>query len=405
MAPKFTLAVLALVAFAQAVPVVNRIPETELVQGKSDLRTQAVNAIALLQSQGQGDTACRTSAEEVISSINEKTNSSQTLLNRLTSGHECESLGQAAVESARTDLSEAYTRHDYAQGNVSESLTTLVTLNTQKYSDLVKQDCGWIQEDSNYVSQETVWRNTVTEESEASAWVNISEHTLNSRITEAAKMKHECECKVHGEHERMWTSVTADDATDLDAWKQAHEMICVLDRKSIEEKHADSHKEYGCAYDAPPANTKPYIAPAAAEAVCQIATGIVANCNLDQLAGKVFYASETSIHDSSHTHCYHVEVGTIIEQEASQSTIGHRCSAETFEKQYRVGHLNTEMSETKQHYTGGTASEGCKVNGNTAGTRAGTLVVKQDPDVKEHFAEVTESSTCVYDVTITVPAC
>merc|ERR1712166_364886 len=105
------------------------------------------------------------------------------------------------------------------------------------------------------------------------------------------------------------------------------------------------------------------------------------------------------------THCYHVKVGTVIEQEASQSTIGHQCSGETFEKQYRVGHLDTEMSETKQHYTGGTVSEGCKVNGNTAGTRAGTLVVRQDPDVKEHFAEVTESSTCVYDVTINVPAC
>lgn len=67
-APKFTLAVLVLVAFAQATPIANRIPEvsfpgvlscrtfcgwqTELVQGKSDLRTQAVNAIALLQSQG-----------------------------------------------------------------------------------------------------------------------------------------------------------------------------------------------------------------------------------------------------------------------------------------------------------------------------------------------------------------
>ena len=120
---------------------------------------------------GKGDTECRTSAEDVITSINEKTNISQALLDQLTSGHECESLGQAAVELARTDVLDAQTRYEYAQGNLSESLTTRVTLNKRKYSDLVKQDCGWIQDDSNYEIQEIVWQNAVTEESEASAWV------------------------------------------------------------------------------------------------------------------------------------------------------------------------------------------------------------------------------------------
>ena len=354
---------------------------------------------------GKGDTECRTSAEDVITSINEKTNISQALLDQLTSGHECESLGQAAVELARTDVLDAQTRYEYAQGNLSESLTTRVTLNKRKYSDLVKQDCGWIQDDSNYEIQEIVWQNAVTEESEASAWVTHTQQELLNRVAEAAKMKLECECKVQGEHEREWTSATSDDAVDLDAWKQAHEMICVLQRKSIDESHADADKEYGCVYDKPPVNTKPYIAPAAIDAVCQIAQGIVADCNLDQLTGHTYYASQTSMHDSNSKYCYHVEVGTVVEQETAKSASNHQCSAETFEQHETVGHLDTKISDTKQHYSEGSIGNGCKNNGNPDGKRTGTLVVKQDPSVQAPYAEVDESSICVYDVTIVVPAC
>merc|ERR1712086_22767 len=263
---RFTLVVLTLAAVSiHAVPLnlAERVPEIDLAQ-VMDPHVQAVKAIEMLQSQGQDDTACRETAEDVITNIGDNTNTSQTILNQLTSGEECAALGQDAVALARTTLSEAETRHATAVTAVTTASTALVTLSSQSYSFLANSDCGWIHEDATYLQAELVWSTAVQEESDASLMVNVSTTALQDRIIEAAELKNNCECVVQGNHIREWETATADDAANLAAWNQAQNMLCVLDAD-----YNATHKLTTCTYDGPPQNTKPFIAPAAENQVCQ----------------------------------------------------------------------------------------------------------------------------------------
>merc|ERR1711865_36612 len=149
---RFTLVVLTLAAVSiHAVPLnlAERVPEIDLAQ-VMDPHVQAVKAIEMLQSQGQDDTACRETAEDVITNIGDNTNTSQTILNQLTSGEECAALGQDAVTLARTTLSEAETRHATAVTAVTTASTALVTLSSQSYSFLANSDCGCIHDGERF---------------------------------------------------------------------------------------------------------------------------------------------------------------------------------------------------------------------------------------------------------------
>merc|ERR1711966_24582 len=395
---------LALVALAlssiHAVPLnlAERVPEIGLAQ-VMDPHVQAVKAIEMLQSQGQDDTACRETAEDVIKSIEDNTNTSQTILNLLTSGEECAALGQDAVTLARTTLSQAETRHATAVTAVTTTSTALVTLSTKSHSFLTNSDCGWVQEDASYLHAELVWSTAVQEESDASTWVTVSTTALQDRITEAAELKRSCECVVQGNHIREWETATADDANNLAAWNQAQNMLCVLDAD-----YNATHKLTTCTYDGPPENTKPFIAPAAENQVCQIAANTVGDCELGALTGSEYYALEESTLYAGTIYCYHIKVG-------SEEELGHikqdtsvdshlECNEENFTADQVVGTEVSEISDIEQLSTQGTSAS-C----GAGRTRQGHLRIRQDPSSNATTAAVNEPSVCHYDVVITVPQC
>jgi len=398
---RFTLVVLTLAAVSiHAVPLnlAERVPEIDLAQ-VMDPHVQAVKAIEMLQSQGQDDTACRETAEDVITNIGDNTNTSQTILNQLTSGEECAALGQDAVTLARTTLSEAETRHATAVTAVTTASTALVTLSSQSYSFLANSDCGWIHEDTTYLQAELVWSTAVQEESDASVMVNVSTTALQDRIIEAAELKKNCECVVQGNHIREWETATADDAANLAAWNQAQNMLCVLDAD-----YNATHKLTTCTYDGPPQNTKPFIAPAAENQVCQIAPNIEGECELGALTGREYYALEQSTLYAGTIYCYHIKVGSEDEigHIRQDTNVGHEleCNEENFTQDQTVGSEVSQISSTEQVYTQGT-SAGC----GAGRTRQGHLRIHQDPNANATTAAVNEPSVCEYDVVITVPQC
>ena len=379
-------------------PKVSRAPDLFLVVDKSS-RIIITCTYPLLWFAGQDDTACRETAEDVIKSIEDNTNTSQTILNLLTSGEECAALGQDAVTLARTTLSQAETRHATAVTAVTTTSTALVTLSTKSHSFLTNSDCGWVQEDASYLHAELVWSTAVQEESDASTWVTVSTTALQDRITEAAELKRSCECVVQGNHIREWETATADDANNLAAWNQAQNMLCVLDAD-----YNATHKLTTCTYDGPPENTKPFIAPAAENQVCQIAANTVGECELGALTGSEYYALEESTLYAGTIYCYHIKVG-------SEEELGHikqdtnvgshlECNEENFTADQVVGTEVSEISDIEQLYTQGTSAS-C----GTGRTRQGHLRIRQDPSSNATTAAVNEPSVCHYDVVITVPQC
>jgi len=360
---------------------------------------------AVIQSGGT-EADCRAFATTTIATISESVKSQGNILNAVDTGAGCAAEGQQLVQVAQGKLQGkqgALATKEGLAKTALEAKTAACTAGVEfsvGLDTLKKASCYDYTTEASYTQVKATCTGATTASNQAAAAVASAQISVkdaqgevDTAVAEAARLKSACLCRVKKEHAAAQVAVQAATATNAADWKQAHEVLCALAQTT------------SCQFDACPVVTPPTLSSDVKSANCQIAQGIVANCNLDQLTGKIYYASQTSIHDSSHTHCYHVEVGTVIEQEASQSTIGHQCSAETFEKQYRVGSFDTEMSETKQHYSEGSISDGCKNNGNPDGKRTGTLVVKQDPNIKESYAEVDESSVCVYDVTLHVPAC
>jgi hypothetical protein len=411
MASKLVVAfVLVTVAHAFPGDIAKRIPETEFVETTSALaaHADALKAIELLQAQGLDIAECHQTAEDLIEKVISDTNTSQTILDDLTNGEECASVYQQEVDDAKYAAQVAETAHKEAQTELESATTAMVKLETYSYKFLSQQiqrgECSWYTKtDENYIPANKRYETAVTKEIETKAAREETFRTLEWTKEEQQRLIHECRCKVQSEHEREWTAATSDDAANQAAWDQAHQMLCVLDGQ-----FNATHKLTKCEYDPCPQNTKPYIDPAAETEVCQIAIGMKGECNMDFLTGSEYYALEKSTIHKGTLFCYHIKVGSEIEdgqitQDVDVEKGSEVCTAEDFgatgDTQI-VGQRVSKISDTEQAYTDGT-NEHCP----GGKKRKGTLKVLQDPDATTPTVAVVEPEVCVYQVTLTTQHC
>merc|ERR1740130_1524531 len=90
----------------------------------------------------------------------------------------------------------------------------------------------------------------------ATTKVTNAEAALAADVKEAAKLKRTCLCRVKAAQTAAWTAASTTIASHAADWKQAHEIVCALDKSTT------------CTVPTCPAVTKPALAAGVANAEC-----------------------------------------------------------------------------------------------------------------------------------------
>jgi len=250
-------AVCLLAACAAALPVDKVVPETQLVATAATHSAAAKKIQALLQA-GNNTDECKTLAESEIDQLTTSISGTQTMLDELPKGDHCEALYEEQVKAAEEELLAAQNAAKEAAQALEDATSAPVQLQPQAYSYLKTGDCGWIKQDPGYLSAHAAYEAAVKADAEAKAKVETEEKELQDAKDEAAKQEHECECEHQQLHATEWEKANANNDANEEAWKQAHNMLCVL-----------AHTEYSdCTFDPLPTLEKPTLPENVATAEC-----------------------------------------------------------------------------------------------------------------------------------------
>lgn len=243
---------LLVLAVAYGIPAADTVPEIGL------LASAARRVQELLQS-GQSEDECKALANSTIADTNLAVGSTQAILDALDKGEECESLGEDAVSAAREDLDNRKSEAEAAAAALVDATNARVQLQPRRHSLLKTGDCHWIKQDPGYTAALASYQAAVEADAEAKAAVVSSEENLERTIAEAARLEHECECRVQTTQATEWEKANANNEETEQVWLQAHNMLCVLEHTT----YAD------CVVPTTPGLTQPELPAGVAEAVCE----------------------------------------------------------------------------------------------------------------------------------------
>merc|ERR1712028_60969 len=104
-----------------------------------------------------------------------------------------------------------------------------VQLSSQEYQLLRSGECGWIQTDVAYQTALATYNTAVTTLATARTTYALSVTAHTEAVTEAARLKLECECATQSAHAAAWADANQDNDANAAAWAQAHHIDCVVD--------------------------------------------------------------------------------------------------------------------------------------------------------------------------------
>merc|ERR1712086_440214 len=99
----------------------------------------------------------------------------------------------------------------------------------QEFQFLQAGECGWIMTDSSYQTAHVTYTTAVTTLATARTTYALSVTANADAVTEAARLKLECECATQSTHAVAWADANADNDANAAAWAQAHHIDCVVD--------------------------------------------------------------------------------------------------------------------------------------------------------------------------------
>merc|ERR1712153_181703 len=108
-------------------------------------------------------------------------------------------------------------------------------------------ECGWIMTDLSYQTSLATYTTAVTTLAMARTTYALSVTAHTEAVTEAARLKLDCECATQSAHTVAWADANADNDINAAAWAQAHHIDCVVD-------HID---EADCSFGPAPGLTQP----------------------------------------------------------------------------------------------------------------------------------------------------
>merc|ERR1712028_138548 len=116
-----------------------------------------------------------------------------------------------------------------AETTLETATNAQVQLSSQEYQLLRSGECGWIMTDSSYQTAHLTYNTAVTTLATAKTTYTLSVTAHTEAVTEAARLKLECECATQSAHAVAWADANADNDANAAAWAQAHHIDCVVD--------------------------------------------------------------------------------------------------------------------------------------------------------------------------------
>merc|ERR1712195_461537 len=207
-------AIAIIVAGVHAVPMPNDIvPETKFVEGAATSVHAAANQIVTEMIQAGRDwTSCEELANSTREEVTDAVKTTQKLLDSADKGCSCAGLGQDEVNR---------------------------TLN--------EMNAAWIMTDAAYLSAYAIYTKAVNTLATARKTYALSVIAHKEAVTEAARLKLECECATQSAHATAWAEANEDNDANAAAWAQAHHIDCVV----------QSISEANCVFGPAPGLTKP----------------------------------------------------------------------------------------------------------------------------------------------------
>jgi len=243
------LVAIALIACVHAVPTPNDIvPETKFVEGAATSAHASAKQIVTEMIQAGSDwTACSELANTTRDEVEESVKTKQDMLDELDKGCGCAALGQGEVTRTLTEMNAAFSAVTVAETALQTATNAQVQLASQEYQLLRSGACGWIQTDVAYQTALTTYNKAVTTLATARSTYTLSVTAHTEAVTEAARLKLECECATQSAHAAAWADANADNNANDAAWAQAHHIDCVIEHIS----------EVNCAFGPAPGLTQP----------------------------------------------------------------------------------------------------------------------------------------------------
>ena len=156
-------------------------------------------------------------------------------------------LGQDEVTRTLTEMNAAFNAVTVAETALETATNAQVQLASQEYQLLRSGACGWIQTDVAYQTALATYNTAVTTLATARTTYTLSVTAHTEAVTEAARLKLECECATQSAHAAAWADANADNNANDAAWAQAHHIDCVIEHIS----------EVNCAFGPAPGLTQP----------------------------------------------------------------------------------------------------------------------------------------------------
>merc|ERR1711865_685036 len=222
---------IALIAAVHAAPTTNDIvPETKFVEGAATSAHASAKQIVTEMIQAGSDwTACSELANATRDEVEDNVKTKQDMLDELDKGCNCAALGQDEVNRTLTEMNAALKAETDAETALEIATNAQVQLADQEYQLLRSGECGWIQTDVAYQIALATYNTAVTTLATARTTYALSVTAHTEAVTEAARLKLECECATQSAHAAAWADANQDNDANAAAWAQAHHIDCVVD--------------------------------------------------------------------------------------------------------------------------------------------------------------------------------
>jgi len=244
-----TLVVIAIIASVHAAPTPNDIvPETNFVEAAAtSAHASAKQIVTEMIQTGSDWTACEELANATRGEVTGDVTTKQDMLDNLDKGCSCAGLGQDEVSRTLSEMNAASTAVTVAEASLDIATNAQVQLASQTFQSLQDGACDWIVTDVSYETALATYTKAVNTLATARKTYSLSIIAHTDAVTEAARLKLECECATQSAHATAWADANADNDANAAAWAQAHHIDCVV----------QSISEADCTFGPAPGLTQP----------------------------------------------------------------------------------------------------------------------------------------------------
>merc|ERR1712028_269972 len=178
---------------------------------------------------GSDWTACSELANATRDEVEDNVKTKQGMLDNLDKGCGCAALGQDEVTRTVNEMNAALNAVTVAETALETATNAQVQLSSQSFQFLQSGECGWIQTDVAYQTAHVTYTTAVTTLATARTTYALSVTAHTEAVSEAARLKLECECATQSAHAVAWADANQDNDANAAAWAQAHHIDCVVD--------------------------------------------------------------------------------------------------------------------------------------------------------------------------------